>query len=208
MAHSDDRGLVLPPVLAPTEIALVPIFTNKTKGEVLEYCRRLAARLRCAHTVELFDDDQSSPGWKFAEAELAGIPIRIEVGPRDMEKAQVMMVRRDTLEKIPVPEKEAEARAGSLLKSIQESLFHRALSFRKANTRSIGDYGAFREFMEADGGFAECGWCGSADCEAKIKDETKATIRVLPFGREKAEAQACILCGRKAENLAVFAKAY
>ena len=208
MAHSDDRGLVLPPALAPTQVALVPIFTNKNKTEVLGYAGKLAARLRAAHTVELFDDDQSSPGWKFAEAELSGIPVRIEVGPRDMEKGQVMLVRRDTLEKIPVPEKETESRVKSLLEDIQASLFHRALAFRKENTRRIDDYEEFRGFMEGDGGFAESGWCGDAACEAKIKDQTKATIRVLPLGREPPEDRRCVCCGEQAKEIAVFAKSY
>ena len=208
MAHSDDRGLVLPPALAPTQVALVPIFTNKNKTEVLGYAGKLAARLRQAHTVELFDDDQSSPGWKFAEVELSGIPVRIEVGPRDMEKGQVMLVRRDTLEKIPVPEKETESRVKSLLEDIQAGLFHRALAFRKENTRRIDDYEEFRGFMEGDGGFAESGWCGDAACEAKIKDQTKATIRVLPLGREPPEDRRCVCCGEQAKEIAVFAKSY
>jgi prolyl-tRNA synthetase len=209
MAHSDDRGLVLPPALAPTQVALVPIFTNKNKAEVLGYAHKLAQRLRAAHTVELFDDDQSSPGWKFAEAELAGIPVRIEVGPRDMEKGQVLLVRRDTLEKLPVPEKETESRVQALLQEIQAGLFHRALTFRKQNTRRIDDYADFKSFMEGDGGFAESGWCGDAACEAKIKDETKATIRVLPLGREPPEGgRPCVCCGEQAKEVAVFAKAY
>jgi len=208
MAHSDDRGLVLPPALAPTQVALVPIFTNKNKTEVLGYAGKLAVRLRQAHTVELFDDDQSSPGWKFAEVELSGIPVRIEVGPRDMEKGQVMLVRRDTLEKIPVPEKETESRVKSLLEDIQAGLFHRALAFRKENTRRIDDYEEFRGFMEGDGGFAESGWCGDAACEAKIKDQTKATIRVLPLGREPPEDRRCVCCGEQAKEIAVFAKSY
>jgi prolyl-tRNA synthetase len=208
MAHSDDRGLVLPPALAPIQVALVPIFTNKNKTEVLGYAGKLAERLRSAHTVELFDDDQSSPGWKFAEAELAGIPVRIEVGPRDMEKGQVLLVRRDTLEKLPVPEKETESRVKALLEDIQAGLFHRALAFRKENTRRIDDYAGFKSFMDGDGGFAESGWCGDAACEAKIKDQTKATIRVLPLGREPPNGRPCICCGELAKEIAIFAKSY
>jgi prolyl-tRNA synthetase len=158
--------------------------------------------------VELFDDDQSSPGWKFAEAELAGFPVRIEVGPRDMEKGQVVLVRRDTLEKLPVPEREAEARVASLLEDIQANLFHRALAFRKEHTHRIDDWESFKKLMEADGGFADCGWCGEADCEAAIKDQTKATIRVLPLGRDSTEDRSCVRCGVKAKEVAVFAKAY
>jgi prolyl-tRNA synthetase len=208
MTHSDDRGLILPPALSPTEVAIVPIFTNRNKGEILGYARKLAERLRQSHAVELFDDDQSSPGWKFAEAELAGIPLRIEVGPRDMEKGQVLLVRRDTLEKAPVPEAQVEAKAAELLEDIQASLFHRALVFRKQHTRPIADYESFKKFMEEDGGFAESAWCGDSACEAQIKEETKATIRVLPLGRESAEGASCVRCGAKAKELVVFAKAY
>jgi prolyl-tRNA synthetase len=208
MTHSDDRGLVLPPALAPIQVAIVPIFTSKNKTEVLGYARRLADRLRREHGVELLDDDQSSPGWKFAEVELAGIPLRIEVGARDMEKGQVVLVRRDTLEKAPVPEAQLEARTAELLKEIQGSLYLRALTFRKQHTHRVEDYEAFKKLMEEDGGFAESAWCGQADCEAQIKEDTKATIRVMPLGRDSAEGRVCVRCGAKAKELVVFAKAY
>jgi len=125
-----------------------------------------------------------------------------------MEKGQVVLVRRDTLEKLPVPEKETESRVKSLLEDIQASLFHGALSFRKQHTQRIDEYAPFASFMEADGGFAESGWCGQAACEAKIKDQTKATIRVLPLGRESAEGRRCVCCGEQAKEIAVFAKSY
>jgi prolyl-tRNA synthetase len=134
--------------------------------------------------------------------------VRIEVGPRDMEKGQVMLVRRDTLEKLPVPEKEAEARVTSLLEDIQASLFHRALAFRKEHTHRVDDYAAFKSLMDGDGGFVESGWCGQASCELRIKDETKATIRVLPLGRESPAGRPCVCCGAQAKEIAVFAKAY
>ena len=125
-----------------------------------------------------------------------------------MEKNQAMLVRRDTYEKIPVANTEVETRVSQLLEEIQNSLFHRALAFRKENTHQAEDYQSFKKLIEEQGGFIESGWCGKADCEAKIKEETKATIRVLPMGRNGAETKTCILCGEKANELAVFAKAY
>ena len=208
MTHSDDRGLVLPPVLAPIQVMIVPIFKNENKAQVVGYARKLYERLKTQVSVEIDEDDQNSPGWKFAEAELHGIPIRIEVGPKDMEKNQAMLVRRDTYEKIPVANPEVETRVKQLLEEIQNNLYHRALAFRKENTHQAEDYQSFKKLIEEQGGFIESGWCGNADCEAKIKKETKATIRVLPMGRNGAGNRTCILCGEKAKELAVFAKAY
>ena len=208
MSHSDDRGLVLPPALAPVEILIVPIFKNETKAEVLGFAHRLCERLRETRTVELDEDDQNSPGYRFAEAELQGVPLRIEVGPRDVAQDQVVLVRRDTGEKLSTPSAEVPARAAALLEDIQNTLFHRALEFRKEHTRAVDDYEGFKRIMESEGGFAESPWCGAAACETRIKDETKATIRVLPLGRDAPEGRSCLLCGEKARELAVFAKAY
>ena len=208
MTHSDDRGLVLPPMLAPVQVMIVPIFKNENKAQVLGYARKLFESLKNEVTARIDEDEQSSPGWKFAEAELQGIPIRIEVGPRDMENDQVVLVRRDTREKISVAFNETESRVKRLLDEIQNNLFHRALAFRKANTHQAEDFGSFTRLIEQQGGFIECGWCGSADCEAKIKEQTKATIRVLPMGRNETPTGTCIFCGKKATELAVFAKAY
>jgi prolyl-tRNA synthetase len=208
MTHSDDRGLVLPPVLAPVQVMIVPIFKNENKAQVIGYARKLFETLRSQVSARIDDDDQNSPGWKFAEAELQGIPIRIEAGPKDMEKNQVVLVRRDTYEKISVPVTEAAAKVKQLLEEIQNSLFHRALAFRKENTHKAEDYPGFKKLVEEQGGFVEAGWCGNAACEAKIKDETKATIRVLPMGRNQHQDKTCIHCGEKATELAVFAKAY
>jgi len=208
MTHSDDRGLVLPPALAPTEIVIVPIFKNDTRAQVMEFAQRLAGRLRETRSVELDDDEQNSPGYRFAEAELRGVPIRVEVGPRDVAQDQVVLVRRDTGEKLPVPAAEVPARAAALLEEIQNNLFHRALEFRKEHTHTAEDYESFKRTIDEEGGFIESPWCGAAACEARIKEETKATIRVLPLGRKPPEGRTCLLCGEKAKELAVFARAY
>ena len=207
MAHSDDKGLVIPPKLAPTEIVIVPIFRNKNKTEVLNYADGIYRELSKKYSVELDDDDQNSPGWKFAEWEMVGVPLRMEIGPRDMEAGQVMLVRRDTGEKIAVKAEEAGDKSGELLKEIQNSLFHKALEFRIKNTHTVKDYPSLVDFFKKDSGFAEAFWCGSPDCEGKLKEETKATIRVLPF-EQQGVGGACVICGGKAKHKAVFGKAY
>jgi prolyl-tRNA synthetase len=208
MTHSDDKGLVLPPALAPTEILIVPIFKNESRAQVMEFARRLQGLLSETRSVELDDDEQNSPGYRFAEAELRGVPLRIEVGPRDVAQDQVVLVRRDTGEKLPVPSREVPSRAAGLLQDIQQNLYRRALEFRKAHTHAVDDYDSFKRIIEVEGGFVESPWCGAAACEARIKDDTKATIRVLPLGRSAPEGKSCLLCGEKANELAVFARAY
>ena len=208
MAHSDDHGLILPPALAPTYITIIPIYKTDTRAAVLGYAEKIQKTLSKKYTVSLDADDQSSPGWKFAEAELQGIPIRIEVGPRDMEQEQVVVVRRDTGVKNSVAVSNIESTVENLHEDIQNTLFHRALTFRKDNTHEVEDYRILQEIFASTGGFVESGWCGSAACEAKIKEDTKATIRVLPLGRNEIGGKKCILCGEKAQALAVFGKAY
>ncbi len=208
MAHSDDKGLVLPPKLAPTEVVIVPIFKNETKDAVLSFARKLRDRLLPGFRVLLDDDDQNTPGWKFSEYELQGIPLRVELGPRDMEKGQVVAVRRDTGEKAFVSVAEAETKFRSLLDAIQANLFARALKFRQDNTFAVKDYEEFRKVVENPGGFLEAGWCGDAACEARVKEETKATIRLIPLDKKDARGATCIACGKKARDIAVFARAY
>jgi prolyl-tRNA synthetase len=208
MAHSDDRGLVLPPKLAPTEVAIVPIFKSQNRAEVLRFAEGLLAEIRTRHTVELNADESSSPGWKFAELEVQGVPIRVEVGPRDMAENKVVLVRRDTGEKKPVPRDGALAEIGALLDDMQSSLYRRALEFRDANTLDVEDYAEFARLLDEPGGFIRSPWCGSAACEAKVKEQTKATIRVLPLERESPRGKRCIACGGEAAEIATFARAY
>jgi prolyl-tRNA synthetase len=210
MAHSDDKGLVLPPRIAPIEVVIVPIFKNDTKDVVLDFARKLRETLVPGLRVLLDDDDQNTPGWKFSEYELQGIPLRVEVGPRDMEKGQVVAVRRDTGEKIFVPVAEAPAKFRSLLDDIQASLFARALKYRNDNTFSAKSLAELAKLLDEPGGFMEAGWCGDPVCEAKVKEETKATIRLLPIGEDKKETEGatCVVCGKPARHIAVFARAY
>ncbi len=237
MAHSDDKGLVIPPRLAPTELVLIPIFRNKNKGDVLTAARSLASELRKSFRLEVDDDESNSPGWKFAEWEMRGVPIRVELGPRDLENNQVTLVRRDTGEKEAVPIPAVAERARKLLAEIQQNLYDRALAFREENThrpesweemRALYDNGgAAPEDSDAEdtdsedngsgdqgspagkGGFAIAPWDGDPATEAKIKEETRATIRVLPFGNEEdTRGRTCIFSGKPARYMAVFAKAY
>ncbi len=209
MSHSDDKGLVVPPKLAPTEAVIIPIFKNKNKEEVISYARRLFDAMRGDFRVDFDDDDANSPGWKFAEWEMLGVPVRVEIGPRDMESGQVVLVRRDSGEKEQVTIDEAPKRIRELLEEIQAGLFQRALSLREENTYRIDSYGEFTSlFNEGSGGFVDTHWCGEADCEAEIKADTKATIRVLPFEQDIPEGASCIKCGKKATYRAIFSKAY
>lgn len=211
MAHSDDRGLVLPPKLAPTQAVVVPIFKNQNRAEVVGFARKVFDRIRERLPAIIDDDDNNSPGWKFSEYEMRGIPVRIEIGPRDMQADKVVMVRRDTGEKLPVPADEAVPRLHELLSDIQRNLFDRAKAFRDESTVEIAEYADFETLFagESGGGFADSPWCGESECEAAIKADTKATIRVLPFGNEShAAGLKCVRCGKPARHRAVFAKAY
>ena len=208
MAHSDDKGLVLPPRLAPVEVVIVPIFKNETKDAVLAFARKLHAELASSFRVLLDADDQNTPGWKFSEYELQGIPLRVEIGPRDMEKGQLVAARRDTGEKAFIPVAEAVGRLRALLDDIQKSLFQRALAFRQQNTFSTDSPAELAKLLDDPGGFVEAGWCGDAACEAKVKEETKATIRLLPLEKKSTEGRACVACGKAALHIAVFGRAY
>lgn len=207
MAHSDDKGLVIPPKLAATEAAIIPIYKNTTKAEVLAFAESIHQTLKGSVKVVLDDDDQNSPGWKFAQWELYGVPVRIEVGPRDMENNQAVLVRRDTGEKIQTPFPEIKDRVLKLLSDIQQNLFDRALAFRKENTHRAENFNECVELFESDSGFVEASWCGSEECEIKMKDETKATIRVLPFDQKTPDTP-CVVCNGSAQYTAIFAKAY
>ena len=204
MTHSDDKGLIVPPKLAPTEAVIIPIFKNDTKAKVLAYANEVRMQLSCFR-LEFDADEQNSPGWKFAEWEMLGVPIRIEIGPRDVENGKAVLVRRDTGEKQQVSKEEIPATVEKLLSEIQSGLYDRAKRFREDNTREIGEYTGFVEFFAGDGGFSISPWCGGEECENRIKDETKATIRIL---EEKNRGGTCIACGAPARHSAVFSKAY
>ncbi|TVR89653.1 MAG: proline--tRNA ligase [Spirochaetaceae bacterium] len=209
MTHSDDRGLVLPPKLAPTQVVVVPIFKNETKAAVLDYAGGFYDEIRSEFRCLIDKDENNSPGWKFAEWEMRGVPVRVEIGPRDMENGKVMVVRRDTGEKVLTDRGEALELIRTLMTDIQQGLFDRAKAFQEENTKEISSYSELVEFFANDGGFAVVPWDGDPESEAKVKAETKATIRVLPEGNEEAaQGRLCAMSGKAAKHMAVFAKSY
>jgi prolyl-tRNA synthetase len=210
MTHGDDSGLILPPRVAPYQVVIVPIPRGNWQETVLPRAREIQAQLAAQGIrVRLDDRDEYTPGWKFAEWEMRGVPLRLEIGPKDIEKAQVVLVRRDLREnnKLPTAMDGLAATVTSLLDGIQKALFDRALKFREAHTTRASSYDEFKSLMEGRPGFVIAGWCGSADCEAQIKADTQATLRNIPFGAESA-AGTCVKCGRPAPGEAWFAKAY
>jgi prolyl-tRNA synthetase len=210
MVHGDDQGLIMPPRLAPYQVVIVPIFkSDEEKRSVFEAARRIRAELVAADIrVKMDERDGMSPGFKFNDWEMRGVPLRIELGPKDVASGNVILSRRDRPGregKVPASQQGIAPVVSKLLGEIQDALFQRALEFRKANTVTPRDYSEFKAAVEK--GFAMAHWCGNADCEAKIKEETKATMRCIPL-EQTAGPGKCIFCGNAAAEQAVFAKAY
>jgi prolyl-tRNA synthetase len=208
MVHGDDNGLILPPRVAPYQVVIVPIPRGNWQETVLPKARAVQEEL-VRQGVRVFLDDREAytPGWKFAEWELRGAPLRLEIGPKDIEKSQVMLARRDTREKVSIPIDGLPGRVTGLLEEIQRSLYERALRFREEHTTRAASYEEFKAAMEGRPGFVVAGWCGSEACEAQIKAETQATLRNIPFGREHVSG-ICVKCGSPSTGEAWFAKAY
>jgi prolyl-tRNA synthetase len=212
MTHGDDRGLVLPPRLAPTQVALVPIWrTDEERAAVVEAADRMTRELRDAGVRAHLDArEQYRPGWKFTEYEVQGVPLRIAVGPRDLQNGVAELTRRDTSAKRSVPQAGLAATVRAELDDLQRALFERARQLREANTRAVDDYDEFRERIEA-GGFFLMHWDGTAETEARVKDETKATIRCLPFPGQvpgSDEPGTDPVSGKPSEGRVVYARAY
>lgn len=209
MTHSDDEGLVLPPKLAPIQVVIVPIHKTEEQLEqidakVNELKNKLVAK---GITVKYDNDVNRRPGWKFAEYEAKGVPVRIAMGPRDLENNKAEVARRDTKEKEIVNWDNIEAHIEKLLIDIQENLFNRAITFRSENTTEVDTYDEFKKELEEKGGFISAHWDGTAETEELIKEETKATIRCIPFD-SKEEAGVCIVTGKPSTRRVLFAKAY
>jgi len=218
MVHGDDQGLVMPPRIAPTQVVIVPIFkTDEEKASVLKTAKDLKAQLIKANLRVTLDEREGfSPGWKFNDWEMRGVPVRVELGPRDVAKQAAMLARRDKPGKegkVSAPLADLAGTIEKLLGDIHQSLFDRALAFRRANTHEVAKYDEFRVAVET--GFAFAYWCGNGECEEKIKEETRATMRCIPLdptsvlGQEgSSSAGICIYCNKAAKERAIFARAY
>ncbi|HHX74761.1 MAG TPA: proline--tRNA ligase [Firmicutes bacterium] len=209
MVHGDDRGLVLPPKVAPMQVIVVPIAPKKTRETVLQKAAELTEELKKAGIrIEMDDREEYSPGWKFNEWEMKGVPVRIELGPRDLEAGQAVLARRDTGEKEAVELDSLTTRVPELLAAIQANMYQKALAFREENTHRTDDYEEFKKIIDEKRGFVISGWCGQEACELAIKEETKATIRNLPFHLQDEKAAKCVYCSGEGKHLACFARAY
>lgn len=209
MTHSDDRGLVLPPTLAPDQVVIVPIYRKEEEFEAVDQVARdLMAKLKEQGLRVKYDNrDTQKPGWKFNEYELKGVPVRIAIGPKDVEKGTVELARRDTFEKEFVASELVVGKVMSLMEEIQENLFDKALRYRSEHTTQVSSYIEFKEVLEEKGGFVLAHWDGTAETEEKIKNETKATIRCIPLDGP-IEAGTCMVTGKPSPRKVIFARAY
>jgi prolyl-tRNA synthetase len=209
MAHSDNNGLILPPRLAPLQTVIVPIYkTTDQLEKISEKVKVIKADLEKAGISVKYDDRENyKPGYKFADYELKGVPVRIAVGPRDIENNTVEIARRDTLEKETIPAGGVTARIISLLEDIQTNMFRKALKFRSENTFYVDKWSEFLEIIDNQGGFIMAHWDGTSETEEKIKEETKATIRCIPFDSPEEEGK-CIYSGKPSKRRVLFARSY
>jgi prolyl-tRNA synthetase len=209
MTHGDDGGLILPPRIAPYQVVIVPIPRGNWRETVLPRAQAIRDELVSRGVRVMLDDrDTQTPGWKYNEWELRGVPLRLEIGPKDIEKSQVMLARRDTREKSAAAMDGLAAHVVGMLDSIQKALFDRAVAFRDDHTTHTDSYEEFKQIMDGRPGFVVSPWCGSGKCEAEIKVETQATIRNIPFTATPVEGRKCLRCDAEATVQAWFAKAY
>ncbi len=209
MAHSDDNGLVLPPKLAPLQVVIVPIYKSEEElAKISEKAMQIQQALQAKNISVKFDNrDTHKPGWKFAEYELKGVPVRIAIGPKDLASNSVEVARRDTLEKKAYSIDNIELTIENLLNEIQSNLYTKALKFRENSTIEVDNFSDFKKILDEKGGFLSCHWDGTSETEDKIKEETKATIRCIPFD-QKGEEGKCIYSGKPSKGRVLFAKAY
>ena len=208
MLHGDDKGLVVPPRIAPVQVVIIPIYYKEATEAVTEKVRSVAERLtKAGLTVHQDIREQYTPGWKFHEWELKGVPLRIEIGPKDLEKGQVTLVRRDNSQKLTAKDDEILAEVQRCLDEEQKVLYDRAKAALEASVSHADNYDQFKRTLSTRGGFVRARWCGDTACEAAIKNETGATIRTIPITEEKTFS-GCIYCGKPAERVAYFAKSY
>jgi len=208
MAHGDDDGVCFPPRLAPIQVALVPIWkSDEERARISEAVRLAAEELKGAFRVKADLRDEVSPGWKFNEWELKGVPLRLEIGPRDLAAGQFTAVRRMDRRKTPVPREGLRARVADLLEEIQKDMLEKGRAFLRENTRDVKTYEEFKRLLDETGGFFRAHWCGAADCEKRIKDDTKATIRCIPLEGNREDGT-CLRCNGASRRWVYFARSY
>jgi len=209
MLHGDDRGLIVPPNIAPIQVVIVPIyFKDRNKEGINEKVRKVTETLKTAGLRTRLDDrEQYTPGWKFNEWELKGVPVRVEVGPRDVEGKQVTLVRRDNFQKLNVSDETLIEQVRICLESIQTALFDKATVALKASIRQAENYEQLKQIIETSGGFVRACWCGNSECEDVIKAEIGATIRTLPL-QDEATFTVCVKCGKPSKSVGYFARSY
>lgn len=207
MAHGDDSGLRFPPRIAPIQVVIVPISIGNWKRDLLPVAREIKQRLeQKGWRVHIDEREEFTPGWKFSEYEMRGVPLRLEVGPKDVQAGQALAVRRDTGEKKPLSLDGLEEAVSDLMGSIQQNMLEVARTFLEANTHDVRDYQEFKSILESRRGFIRAFWCGNQECEDRIKEETMATIRVVPL--EQEHKGSCVFCGSESGQQVYFARAY
>lgn len=209
MVHGDDKGLVLPPRIAPIQIVIIPIYYNEDEyRKVVKKAKELEEKLKKAGFSVVCDNRKEyTPGWKFNEWELKGVPIRIEIGPKDLKKKQVILTKRNDFKKIQIKEKRLVSTIKKIMEKIQKELFEKAKMFLKEHILTVENLKDFKRILESKGGFLRVCWCGSEECEEKIKSEFGATIRTIPLKKEKIFSN-CICCGKEAKEVVYMAKSY
>jgi len=209
MAHSDDNGLVIPPRLAPLQVVIVPIYKQAEQlSAINEVAYKLLDELKAKGIRAKYDnDDNQKPGWKFNEYEFKGVPVRLAIGPRDLEAGTIEVARRDTLEKDSLQRTDLANKVAHLLEQIQDNLYQKALRFRDENTHYADTWEEFNQILDEKGGFVYAHWDGTAETEQQIKEETKATIRLIPIDGKQEQGK-CILTGKPSTQRVVFARAY
>lgn len=205
MVHGDDSGLVLPPMIAPVQVMVIPIAQHK-EG-VLEKANEILKDLKAAGIRTDIDETDKTPGWKFSEQEIKGIPLRIEIGPKDIEAGHAIVVRRDTREKITVEISKLAEEIPQIMEKMQADMYNKAEAHLKAHTYEAKTYDEFKDIIENKPGFVKAMWCGDEACELKIKEDTTATSRCMPFEQEHI-ADTCVCCGKPAKKLVYWGKAY
>jgi len=205
--HSDDKGLVIPPKVVPIQVVIIPIYDSKTRDGILNEARKLESEVKSKFRTKLDDREEFSPGFKYNEWELKGVPIRIEMGPKDIKSKQAILVRRDTGKKEAVKINNIISRIRDLLEEIQKSMFNKAFDLLKNNTHEVKTYDELKKILKAKGGFLQACWCGERSCEDKLKEDTGAKIINIPFKQGKINCD-CIICGKKAKKIVNVAKSY